>query len=201
MKYIKLFENHSNYEDFVEGGTMEKPNVSHCVEENDVHYNSLIDKELIVKYNVIDASEPTKLYDYYEEEGIEEMWVTAALLFDKVEIDGTEVSITDLDTAQGTYQLSSGEHTVKYTLKDNTSIKNGAFWGVDSMSNVFIPNTVTSIGFSAFNRCSSLTSVTIPNSVVSIADYAFCECFNLNEESRATISAINPKGAECQGIS
>ena len=39
MKYIKLFENHSNYEDFVSGGTMEKPNVSHCVEENEVHYS------------------------------------------------------------------------------------------------------------------------------------------------------------------
>lgn len=25
MKYIKLFENHSGYEDFVEGGTMENP--------------------------------------------------------------------------------------------------------------------------------------------------------------------------------
>jgi hypothetical protein len=41
MRYLKLFENHSNYEDFVEGGTMEKPNVSHCVSENEVHYNPI----------------------------------------------------------------------------------------------------------------------------------------------------------------
>jgi hypothetical protein len=40
MKYIKLFESHNSYEDFVDGGTMVKPNVSHCVQENDVHYNS-----------------------------------------------------------------------------------------------------------------------------------------------------------------
>lgn len=38
MKYLKLFENHSEYEGFVSGGTMEKPNVSHCVQENEVHY-------------------------------------------------------------------------------------------------------------------------------------------------------------------
>ena len=38
-KYLKLFENHSQYEDFVSGGTMVKPNVSHCVQENEVHYN------------------------------------------------------------------------------------------------------------------------------------------------------------------
>ena len=37
-KYLKLFEYHSQYEDFVSGGTMVKPNVSHCVQENEVHY-------------------------------------------------------------------------------------------------------------------------------------------------------------------
>ena len=42
MKYLKLFENHSNYDDFVDGGTMEKPNVSHCVQENEVHYNPIV---------------------------------------------------------------------------------------------------------------------------------------------------------------
>ena len=39
MKYLKLFENHTEYEGFVSGGTMVKPNVSHCVQENEVHYN------------------------------------------------------------------------------------------------------------------------------------------------------------------
>ena len=39
MDYLKLFQTHSDYEDFVSGGTMLKPNVSHCVQENDVHYN------------------------------------------------------------------------------------------------------------------------------------------------------------------
>lgn len=41
MEYLKLFENHSEYDDFVSGGTMVKPNVSHCVQENEVHYNPI----------------------------------------------------------------------------------------------------------------------------------------------------------------
>lgn len=41
MDYLKLFETHQGYDDFVSGGTMEKPNVSHCIEENEVHYNPL----------------------------------------------------------------------------------------------------------------------------------------------------------------
>ncbi len=39
MKYIKLFENHSQYEDFIETENFVKPNVSHCIQENEVHYN------------------------------------------------------------------------------------------------------------------------------------------------------------------
>ena len=41
MKYLKLFDTHSNYETFA-GDTLNpmiKPNVSHCVQENEVHYN------------------------------------------------------------------------------------------------------------------------------------------------------------------
>ena len=41
MDYLKLFQNHSEYEAFVSGGTMVRPNVSHCVSENEVHYNPI----------------------------------------------------------------------------------------------------------------------------------------------------------------
>ena len=41
MEYLKLFDNHAEYEGFVSGGTMVRPNVSHCVQENDIHYNPI----------------------------------------------------------------------------------------------------------------------------------------------------------------
>lgn len=40
MDYLKLFQTHEEYEAFVSGGTMVKPNVSHCVSENEIHYNA-----------------------------------------------------------------------------------------------------------------------------------------------------------------
>ena len=39
MKYLKKFETHEDYEEYVTGGTFLKPNVSYCEDVKDVHYN------------------------------------------------------------------------------------------------------------------------------------------------------------------
>lgn len=41
MKYLKLFENHSQYESYIQGGGVALPNVSLCEQENEVHYNPI----------------------------------------------------------------------------------------------------------------------------------------------------------------
>jgi len=41
MDCLKLFQTHEEYEAFVSGRTMVKPNVSHCVQDNEVHYNPI----------------------------------------------------------------------------------------------------------------------------------------------------------------
>ena len=40
-KYLKLFSNHAEYDAFLETEDFIKPNVSHCIQENDVHYNPI----------------------------------------------------------------------------------------------------------------------------------------------------------------
>ena len=42
MKYLKKFENHSQYESYI-ATDYAKPNVSYCVTEGDVHYNPIYD--------------------------------------------------------------------------------------------------------------------------------------------------------------
>ena len=60
-----------------------------------------------------------------------------------------------------------------------TSIGNYAFQDCSKLTSITIPNSVTSIGGSAFYNCSSLTSITIPNSVTSIGNSAFDGCSKL----------------------
>ena len=60
-----------------------------------------------------------------------------------------------------------------------TSIGNSALSGCTSLTSITIGNGVTSIGDSAFSGCTSLTSITIPDSVTSIGDDAFYKCTSL----------------------
>ncbi len=60
-----------------------------------------------------------------------------------------------------------------------TTIKAYVFDGCTSITSVTIPEGVTSIGMYAFRGCSGLTSVTIPSSVTSIGSDAFKNCSGL----------------------
>ena len=58
-------------------------------------------------------------------------------------------------------------------------IGEGAFFGCSGLTNITIPDSVTSIGDWAFLECSGLTSVTIPDGVTSIGEGAFSDCDGL----------------------
>ena len=73
----------------------------------------------------------------------------------------------------------NGELVSELTIPEGvTSIGNYAFYGCRGLTSITIPDSVTSIGNSAF-RESNLETIVIPDSVTSIGYYAFYSCYNL----------------------
>ncbi len=89
--------------------------------------------------------------------------------------DGTYYSVTDIGTCMDTEIVIPAE----YKGLPVKSIDDSAFEGVVSLMNVYIPNSVTSIGYDAFYQCNRLVNITIPDCVTSIGEGAFSGCSRL----------------------
>ncbi|MBP3321407.1 MAG: leucine-rich repeat protein, partial [Clostridia bacterium] len=73
----------------------------------------------------------------------------------------------------GSYVPSSLKTVV---ITGGSNIGNNVFYGCYDLTNITIPDSVTSIGDYAFYHCYGLISITIPGSVTSIGEYAFYDC-------------------------
>lgn len=83
-------------------------------------------------------------------------WTTTSPMQDKKDTLQTAI------IKQGVTNIGSGDGGNK-----------GAFGDCTNLTNIEIPNSVTSIGNLAFSGCTGLTEINIPDSVTEIGDYAF----------------------------
>ena len=94
---------------------------------------------------------------------------------DKITCYGKTYSVTSIGSA-----FSGCTGLTNVTIPNSvTSIGDRAFYGCIGLTSVTIPNSVTSIEGSAFYGCTGLASVTIPNSVKRIECMAFYGCSSL----------------------
>lgn len=95
------------------------------------------------------------------------------------------ISYADLSSHPVQYYYAdlylNGELVTDLVIPDGvTSIADYAFSRFENFETVVIPEGVKSIGKLAFAYCSSIKSVYIPNSITSIAPSSFIWCFNIN---------------------
>jgi len=105
-----------------------------------------------------------------------------------------------LNYAHHLYSDKSTEITELVIPDGVTSIGNYAFYNCSGLTSIDIPYSVTSIGGGAFRGCSGLTSITIPNSVTSIGSEAFRGCSGLTSIAVENGNSIYDSREDCNAI-
>lgn len=175
-----------------------KPNVSHCIEENEVHYNPLIpvSDTIVVEFD-------TNAENVHEQFVIYEKSLNTV---DEIRIDGNVINVEDLNYNDYPYSLddysfmpSIGHHIIEYVLNENNLgtipedffAGNGGsiFWSGDNAV-ITIPQGTTTIENRAFSWIND-TEIVIPDTVTSFGDCSFC-CAGIPNDLIERITENNP---------
>ena len=162
---------------------------------------SLLEGKVVAKYNVTESTMTQNIMGWTGRPSA----VTTA--FASVYVDGNKIEISN---ANINYTFDTvGEHTVRYELKDPTTINmytfNGSYntppTGIKAVS-ITIPSSVTSIAASAFYGCRSLTSIEISSGVTTIKDDTFNNCSSLSSITIPDgVTSINSNAFyDCRGL-
>ena len=102
---------------------------------------------------------------------------------------------TCITSTSHTFIVNGEELTNLVVPEGVTSIGYSAFSGCSGLTSITLPSSLTSILSGAFSGCRGLTSITLPSNLTSIGDSAFSSC------SRLTGELVIPEGVTSIGDS
>ena len=121
--------------------------------------------------------------------------IPSKVTYEDVEYTVTGILGTATENADQPNMSVFGSNVTEVVIPNTvTSIGACAFWYCENLASVTIPSSVTAIGDNAFLG-SALTSVTIPASVTTIGEYAFTSCYNLTKVVAESEIPVNISGA------
>ena len=133
-----------------------------------------------VSDTIVKNCENLSVIDYSATNATWTKTTTAYLFYNCGNTSGLEVNLADnIEKLPNDFMYNCGVIVVEFPTSI-TEIPARAFYACVNLNEVFIPNSVTSIGRNAFNKA-ALTRIVIPNSVTTIGDSAFSNCQKLTE--------------------
>ena len=140
MRYSKVFEHHADYETYFESSDFLLPNVSACIDNDDIHYTEIQDSRVTCIYNNQAANSNFYLFSSNS---------SVASKIKAIYINGVK---QDTVTREVTFS-ETGLYEVKYEFNDPKTVPDYFCDDLNegSCKHVIIPNGVQTIGTYAFN--------------------------------------------------
>ena len=91
-------------------------------------------------------------------------------------IESKEVTMSKYPTA-----LKDSVEIVNLKHSNITEFPDYLFLGCHTLKKVFLPESLTSIGFGCFDLCENIEEIRMPSTVTSVGDHAFEKCTSLKE--------------------
>ena len=118
---------------------------------------------------------------FYNCAGLTAVHITDLAAWCKIEFQWDDISSSSNPLFYAHHLYLNGEEMTDLVIPDGvTSICRYAFDNCTGLTSVIIPEGVTRISSEAFRSCGNLTSVTIPPSMTTIGSMVFLWCENLN---------------------
>lgn len=190
-KYIKYFQNHNDYETYIDSSTRILPNLSYCKNLDDIHFNHL--DEVIITIDVTSTAEFTQIgvkstgdflnVDTYDN-------VSNIILISPTN-NKIKLKKEDLLLEQGAsdsdlgieyiykYKFDEiGIWTVRLELIDHTKITQLSYFLMTNLIDVILPKSIRTLELGSFGF-SSIQSITLPNKLNNIMQSSFMGCTEL----------------------
>ena len=159
-KYIKKYETIGDWS--IDPDAFRRPGVSWFVEENELFYQKWFENNVVVKFVITGSESVNVRLVAYSTRNIP----CTAYYYGTVFVDGNSRTISEHGSVEGgapygsTITFTPGTHTVKYPLKNFSELPAQSFTDCTDMTEIILPENITSIGTAAFNGCTGLSSIT-----------------------------------------
>ena len=183
MKYIKTFEQHDDYVDYTESQDYITPNLSYCIEENEVHFNKYV-RNYSKEYFTIEALEDGNVYFKYQE------WSPIETQrYMEYSKDGGETWVrtnnVDGDEAVMTIPMSEGE--IAFVRGDNDTL--ASYNEIEDW--YYNPFFYSGIEFSVYGNIMSLIHGDDFIGETTVTDYMFSSLFFDSYSQELDVQIIN----------
>ena len=190
MRRLKAFNNHLYYTEYMDNNEVPTPNVSYCIEEDEVHYDGG-DTIITVNLNIPSATTSNFIYEFTDVEECK-----------SIRYDGETLELSI--SSEPMTSFTAGEHVIEYVFP-HTVVCPSIGWSNPYPFRTYIESVVIPEGIRRIEShpcngvdglCPSIGEMSYPLSIPTTLEYvgvdAICYGANISEDDMALLDSCCP---------